>query len=344
MAKHLGPVMLDLMGHELSQEEEELLKHPLVGGVILFTRNYHDIPQLSALCRAIRNAREMPLLITVDQEGGRVQRFREGFTRIPPMGQIGEMYTRLPDKALEIAQACGWLLAAELSSVGIDFSFAPVLDLYDKNNPVIGDRAFHSRIDYVISLAKALIRGIHEIGMPAVGKHFPGHGSVNIDSHLTLPIDQRQFDEIYSHDMQPFIALAETDLEGMMPAHIIFQKVDHHPVGFSEYWLKEILRKKCNFPGMIFSDDLNMSAADIIGNHEERVLSALHAGCDMTLICNNRRAVLNILDHLPQKYFIDDERVKRLQGKFTHSFEHLKNMRDWQDKHKQLMRMAEVEY
>ncbi|HEX2548715.1 MAG TPA: beta-N-acetylhexosaminidase [Gammaproteobacteria bacterium] len=343
MNNTFGCVMLDLMGTELDPEEREILQHPLVGGVILFTRNYASPAQLSALCRAIRAARPDPLLIGVDQEGGRVQRFRDDFTRLPSMGFIGQKYENVKSDALNLAENCGWIMGAELLSVGIDFSFAPVLDLYDKNNPVIGDRGFHANPAVVTELAKSVMQGMRESGMPSVGKHFPGHGSVNIDSHFTLPRDDRHFDQILENDLQPFLELIRAGIDGIMPAHIIFSSVDTHPVGFSERWLLEILRKKYHFSGMIFSDDLNMQAANFAGTHVERALNALNAGCNMILICNNRPSALQILDQVPQKYFIDAHLFKRLQGKFSNSFSVLQKTQNWQEKNKQLMRMTELE-
>jgi beta-N-acetylhexosaminidase len=335
--------MLDIMETQLSKDEYELLQHPAVGGVILFTRNYSSVTQLEALCQSIRAARGGPLLIGVDQEGGRVQRFKEGFTRIPSMGSIGDQYEQKKESALQLAENCGWLLASELLAVGIDFSFAPVLDLYHKNNPVIGDRGFHERPDYVIPLAKALMHGMHTAGMPAVGKHFPGHGSVHVDSHFTLPVDTRSLDQLRQEDLQTFLELIHAGLDGMMPAHIIFSNVDSHPVSFSKYWLSEILRKKCKFSGMIFSDDLNMRAANVAGDYATRAAAAMEAGCDMILICNNRPAALEIVNKLQPPYFVDANKFKQLQGKFSHSFPHLQRSMHWQNKFKQVMRTTEIE-
>lgn len=343
MSDKFGCVMLDIMGTELDPEEREILQHPLVGGVILFTRNYTSVPQLTSLCRAIRDARSEPILIGVDQEGGRVQRFREGFTRLPSMGYIGAKYEYAKTDALALAENCGWLMASELLGVGIDFSFAPVLDLYDKNNPVIGDRGFHRDPDTVTTLAKAVMKGMRQAGMPSVGKHFPGHGSVNIDSHFTLPEDSRSLDQLLEKDLQPFLELITDGIDGIMPAHIIFSSIDANPVGFSKVWLQEILRKKYQFSGMIFSDDLNMNAANFAGTHTERAIAALEAGCDMILICNNRPSAIQILDQVPQKYFIDANSYQKLQGRFSNPFSLLQKTGNWQDRHKHLMRMTELE-
>ena len=262
----LGPVVLDLIGTTLSVEEAEILNHPLVGGVILFTRNYESRSQLNELCRSIRAARKTPLLITVDQEGGRVQRFREGFTTLPSMGEIGKCYEKETAKALLWAELTGWIMATECLSVGIDLSFAPVLDLNKNNNKVVGDRAFHHHPGIVIALAKAYIRGMRTAGMRSTGKHFPGHGSVKEDSHIAMPVDDRSFDDVLADDMKPFLALIPEDLDGIMPAHITFSKVDSQAVGFSSYWLQTILRQHYQFSGWIWSDDLNMQGASTLGD------------------------------------------------------------------------------
>lgn len=337
----MGPVILDLIGTELSQEERELLQHPSVGGVILFARNYVTTTELIQLCHAIRQSRSTPLLIAVDQEGGRVQRFRDRFTRIPSMGQIGKMYDHSPLVALKTAETCGWIMASELLATGIDLSFAPVLDLNKELNLVIGDRAFHSKPSNVIALAKSVMYGMHAAGMAATGKHFPGHGSVTVDSHLELPVDMRNINEMATEDLQPFIELIWAGLNAIMPAHIIFPKIDNNPVGFSPYWLQKILRKQYHFSGMIFSDDLNMSGAAISGDYSDRASAALEAGCDMILICNNRTAAVNILDRLPQKYFLDNNKFKIMQGKFSVSFESLLMSKEWQEKHTFIMRQTE---
>ncbi len=296
-----GPIMIDLIGPEISLEERDLLQHPLVGGVILFTRNYESPAQLGELCRTIRENSQSSI-IAVDQEGGRVQRFKEGFTCLPSMGEIGELYHRSPEKGLELAYDSGRVMATELRSVGVDLSFAPVLDLDKKQNTVIGDRSFDASVDVVTVLAKMLMDGMHAGGMAATGKHFPGHGSVKTDSHLALPVDERNFEEIYREDMQPFIKMIEAGIDAIMPAHILFPKVDSKPVGFSRYWLKEILREKLHFKGMIFSDDLGMAGAEVAGSYAERAEAALNAGCDMALICNNRMAAIEIIDQLQGVY------------------------------------------
>jgi beta-N-acetylhexosaminidase len=326
-----GTVIMDLTGLSLDDEERDLLKHPLVGGIILFARNYESTTQLTELCREIRASRQSPILIAVDQEGGRVQRFKEGLTRIPSMGEVGELYQSSPEQGTEFAYCCGWLMAAELLAVGVDLSFAPVLDLDKKWNTVIGDRSFASDPILVSTLALAVMRGMREAGMAATGKHFPGHGSVTVDSHLELPIDSRQFIEIYQEDMQPFIHMIAADIDALMPAHILFPEVDDHPVGFSRYWLEDVLRKKLKFSGIIFSDDLNMAGAEFAGNYAARAEVALEAGCDMVLICNIRKGAIEILDQLPQKYVISLDKFNRLKGRFSEDLKSLHASHLWKN-------------
>lgn len=291
-----GPIMLDLEGYELTSDERELIVHPLVGGIILFARNYRDPSQLEYLTRSIRELRP-EILIAVDHEGGRVQRFRDGFTRIPPMARLGELFMKDPESALELAWDTGWLMASELLAYGLDFTFAPVLDLDYGNSEVIGDRAFSGRPEIVTRLADALIEGLHEAGMPAIGKHFPGHGYVAADSHVDLPVDVRPFSEIDESCLKPFTALCPL-LDGVMPAHVIYEKVAPEPAGFSPYWLKDILRRQLGFKGVIFSDDLGMAGAAATGDYSARAHAALGAGCDMVLVCNDRDGALQVIDAL----------------------------------------------
>jgi beta-N-acetylhexosaminidase len=334
-----GPVILDLIGPELSADEKELLQHPLVGGVILFARHYQSPEQIQQLCQSIRAARANPILITVDQEGGRVQRFKEGFTILPPMEKIGKLYEKSPAQALTFAEECGWMMASELLSVGVDLSFAPVLDLNKKICPAIGDRAFHEKPAVIIALANALIKGMNHAGMAATGKHFPGHGSVPVDSHRSLPIDNREWNDIEKQDFIPFQQLIQNKISAIMPAHILFSKIDDKPVGFSKHWLQDILRKQLQFSGVIVSDDLNMSGADIIGNYAERAQAALDAGCDMILICNNRTGVLQILDHLPQNnYILSEQKFNMLQGKISATnLSDLKSTKIWQERNERIL-------
>jgi beta-N-acetylhexosaminidase len=284
--------MLDLAGTELSAEDRDLLRHPAVGGVILFARNFESPEQVAALTAAIHSLREPRLLIGVDQEGGRVQRFRTGFTRLPPAGRFGELHRHQPQRARQAAERIGWLMAAELRAVGVDFSFAPVLDVERGVSRVIGDRAFAHGVNAVGELGTAWMAGVHAAGMAAVGKHFPGHGGIAADSHLELPVDGRSLADLMLEDLVPFARLIDHGLEAVMPAHVVYPRVDPHAAGFSPFWLGEVLRGRLGFQGVIFSDDLNMAAAGVGGDHGERARAALTAGCDMLLVCNNRTAAM----------------------------------------------------
>ncbi len=289
--------MIDLEGLTLSTEDREILRHPLVGGVILFSRNYASRAQLTALTAAIHAIRSPRLLIAVDHEGGRVQRFREEFTELPPLIRLGRVYDQAPRDALAMATDLGWLMAAELIAADVDFSFAPILDLYSAHSRVINDRAFHPSPEAVARLGQAYVRGMHAAGMAAVGKHFPGHGTVDADSHHELPIDRRDLQTIRTRDLLPFRLLIAAGLEGMMPAHILFPAVDSVPVGYSRVWIEDILRTELRFQGAVFSDDLSMSGAAVMASHVERTHMAMAAGCDMCLICNDRRSVVRVLEH-----------------------------------------------
>lgn len=282
----LGPVMLDVVGTELTADDVRRLQHPLVGGVILFKRNFINNSQLKALTASIHEVRTPPLLIAVDHEGGRVQRFRDGFTKIPAMREFGKIWDSHPKRAKQLATEAGWILAAELRAHGIDFSFTPVLDMDYGDSLVIGDRAFHLKPQAINDLAFALMQGLKKGGMAAVGKHFPGHGFVVADSHVSMPVDDREFDQIAQHDMQPFKMMIDDGIQAIMPAHVIYPKVDDKPAGFSARWLQKILRERLGFNGVIFSDDLSMEAATAGGDVTTRALAALNAGCDMVLLCN----------------------------------------------------------
>jgi len=311
----LGQLMLDLEGLELTAVERELLQHPQVGGVILFSRNYQSPEQLMQLVKTIRLATSRRLLIAVDQEGGRVQRFKTGFTTLPPMQQFGKLYEQDPAKAKAWAHNAGWLMAAELLAFDIDFSFAPVLDLDRGVSEVIGDRSFHSSPEVVATLGAAICAGIQEAGMATVGKHFPGHGSVAVDSHIALPIDERDYQTIAELDMIPFQRLA-SQLDGIMPAHIIYRQADPMPAGFSSFWLQSVLRQQLKFQGTIFSDDLVMAGAAIAGNFAERADKALKAGCDMVLVCNNRDAAIAVIDALGDNIDLtSQQRLLKMQAK-----------------------------
>jgi beta-N-acetylhexosaminidase len=294
----LGPVMLDVEGTELNADDIRRLQHPLVGGVILFARNYVNPTQLKALTESIHKVRQPPLLIAVDHEGGRVQRFREGFTRIPPMGEFGKIWDKNPKRAKQLAEEAGWILAAELRAHGIDFSFTPVLDVDFGSSTVIGDRSFHRNPAAIVDLAHSLMQGLKRGGMAVVGKHFPGHGFVAADSHVAIPVDERSFAEIEQTDIEPFRRMIDMGMQAVMPAHVIYPKVDERPAGFSKIWLQQVLRKHLGFNGVIFSDDLSMEGAVVAGNVTQRALAALHAGCDMVLLCNRPDLADELLDSL----------------------------------------------
>lgn len=297
----MGPFILDLHSYELDGEERELLAHPGVGGVIFFSRNYHDKAQLRALVKSIR-AINPQLLLSVDHEGGRVQRFREQFFSLPAPGRLAE-YSGA-DK-LSLLQDAGWLMAAELLALDIDLSFAPVLDLA-RGSEVIGDRSFGEEPAEVVAHARAYIQGMHQAGMASVAKHFPGHGSVRADSHKESPVDTRDFDRIAELDMVPFKTLiAEGLVQGIMPAHVIYSALDERPAGFSSFWLKQILRQQLGFKGLIFSDDLTMEGAAVVGGYAERAHCALQAGCDLLLACNHRAGAIEIIDALPHDFTKD---------------------------------------
>jgi beta-N-acetylhexosaminidase len=290
----LGPIMMDVSGLTLTKVEEIQLAKPSIGGVILFSRNFDSIEQLKQLIGAIRSVNPN-LLISVDHEGGRVQRFKNGFTHLPAMARLGELYDKKPKKALKYACSCGFVLAYELLELDIDFSFAPVLDLDYGNSTVIGDRAFHSNPYAVVKLAQALITGMHRAGMKCVGKHFPGHGYVALDSHLELPVDNRPAKEVYQ-DMAIFKDLADEELDAIMPAHVIYSDVDDKPAGFSNTWIQSILKDRLGFEGVVFSDDLSMQGAFFIENIKDRVQASLESGCDMVLICNHPEMVSEVID------------------------------------------------
>lgn len=290
----LGPLMLDLEGPRMSGEEREVLCHPLVGGVILFTRNFESVPQLCELTAAIHALRQPPLLIAVDHEGGRVQRFREGFTRLPPMRALGALWDADQAAARAAAEAVGFVLAAELRACGVDLSFTPVLDLDYGASSVIGTRAFHGDPAVVAELAGALISGLRRAGMASVGKHFPGHGFVAADSHLAVPVDTRPAAAIYP-DFAPYREHRRMRLAAVMPAHVIYENLDPNPAGFSSYWLRYVLRGELGFDGVIFSDDLSMEGASVAGGIVERADAALDAGCDMVLVCNDPAAARQLL-------------------------------------------------
>jgi beta-N-acetylhexosaminidase len=305
-----GPLMIDVEGLTLNDADKRRLRHPLVGGVILFSRNYKDPVQLSALTQEIAQLRNPPLPITVDHEGGRVQRFREGFTRLPAMRLLGELHAKDPIAADESAEAVGLVLATELRAHGVDFSFTPVLDLDWGRSGVIGDRSFSKDPQIVSRLAAALIRGLAKGGMGSCGKHFPGHGWVEADSHVAIPVDERSMAEIET-DMQPY---HELSLDAVMPAHVIYPVLDERPAGFSPRWLEK-LRLECQFDGIIFSDDLSMEGASVAGSIVERANAAWDAGCDVLLVCNKPDFVDELLaEWMPEMHPVRAARIPNLLG------------------------------
>ena len=307
----LGPLMLDVAGPRLSVEERELLLHPLVGGIILFKRNFESLAVLQELTFEIHALRNPPLLIAIDHEGGRVQRFRHGFTVLPPMGAIGALWDGDPARALETASAAGYVLAAELRACGVDLSFTPVLDLDYGTSAIIGNRAFHRDPAVVTALAGALNAGLRRAGMANVGKHFPGHGFVVADSHLAIPVDERPVPALYA-DFSPYRDHRKMDLAAVMPAHVIYEHLDPNPAGFSSYWLRYVLRGELGFDGVIFSDDLSMEGASFAGGFVERANAALDAGCDMVLVCNNPDAARLLLREWQPD--VDPASARRLQA------------------------------
>ncbi len=319
----IGPIMLDVAGLTLAAEEKEKLNHPNTGAVILFSRNYQNPEQVTELINNIRAARNGSLLIAVDQEGGRVQRFQQDFTRLPPAAS----YIQTP----ELAESAGWLMAAELLAVGVDFSFAPVLDIDCGVSEIIGNRSFSTDAELATRLSSLFRKGMNTAGMAATGKHFPGHGAVALDSHLTLPIDDRDLDSIRAKDLIPFKQLIAEGLEGIMPAHVVYPKIDPNPAGFSPFWIQQILRQELNFNGTVFSDDLSMEGAASVGDFPERARLAQQAGCDMILVCNNPKAAEQVLDTVP---IINDplreQRLNRMQGKPQLNREQLMQSEKWQ--------------
>ena len=340
----LGPIMLDLRGLQLEQDERDLLRHPLLGGVILFSRNYVDVEQLQNLTEEIHALRNPALLIAVDHEGGRVQRFRQGFSALPPCSCYGEMYDQDKQLGQASAEKAGWLMAVELLSIGVDLSFAPVLDINVGLSQVVGDRAFHHQPEAVAELAKYFCRGMKKAGMAAIGKHFPGHGSVKEDSHHTVPVDGRRFQDVAMLDMLPFERLISTHLQGIMPAHVIFSDIDDKPAGFSPYWLKEVLRQQLGFQGTIFSDDISMKGAAFLGSYTERAQAAIVAGCDMVLVCNNQQAAIKVLDTLDRDISPASQvRLIRMHGrKQKLTLKELQNDLHWQAVSKEIMSLEKA--
>ncbi|MDX1692966.1 MAG: beta-N-acetylhexosaminidase [Ketobacteraceae bacterium] len=333
-----GPLMLDLAGLQVQPDEQDILANPLVGGVILFSRNYQSPDQVQELIAQIRSIRP-ELIVAVDQEGGRVQRFREGMTALPPLRRLGKMYQLTPDQALRTAHDWGWLMAAEMTSLGVDISFAPVLDVDYGRSGVIGDRAFASEAGAIARLANAYIQGMKLAGMAATGKHFPGHGWVEADSHVDIPVDNRSLEEIRAVDLVPFQSLAK-ELSGVMPAHVIYASVDPEPAGFSAYWIQEELRTRLGFEGVIFSDDLTMEGARVAGGFPQRAEAAFAAGCDMVLVCNHRAGALEVLEWLETADIaVDEKRFAALRALPQWTWQQLQYEEKWQLLHRNIQGM-----
>ena len=311
----LGPAVIDVVGPALTDEDRNRLRHPAAGGVILFARNYENPEQLANLTSEVERLRDPALLICVDHEGGRVQRFREGFSAIPPMRALGKLWDRDRDAARDTARAIAYIVGAELAAHGVDFSFAPVLDLDYGGSSVIGDRALHFDPTAVGALGACVVKGFSDAGMGAVGKHFPGHGYAQADSHVAVPRDERKMVEIQKKDLVPFRMTIEAGLAGVMPAHVIYGQVDPEPAGYSKHWLQEVLRGKLGFQGIIFSDDLSMEGASVAGGVPERARAALAAGCDMVLLCNDPAGQDLLLDSLKDAPSADPDRVERMRKK-----------------------------
>jgi beta-N-acetylhexosaminidase len=323
--------MLGLDSLELTTEEREILYHPLVGGVILFSRNYHSLEQVTSLISSIHVLRQPQLLVAVDQEGGRVQRFRDGFNRLPAVRHLGSIYDQDRMYAKQLSEITGWLMAAELRAIGVDFSFTPVLDLDYGISGLISDRALHYDPEVVSDLAYAYLQGMRKAGMEGVGKHFPGHGGVTADSHIELPVDLRSYNDIATTDLLSFKHMINYGLSALMSAHVLYPRIDTLPASFSVRWLKEILRYEMKFQGLVISDDLDMAGASIAGTSTERAHAALMAGCDMVLSCNHRDSAISILDNL--HYIVtpvSQLRLSRLQGRGHMKMECLRQTLYWQ--------------
>ena len=310
-----GPAVIDVVGTVLTDEDRERLRHPAAGGVILFSRNYESPEQLLSLTQDIERLREPALPLCVDHEGGRVQRFRAGFSAIPPMRELGRLWDRDRTAARDTARAIAYIVGAELAAHGVDFSFAPVLDLDYGGSSVIGDRSLHFDPTAVGALGSAIVQGFADAGMGAVGKHFPGHGYAEADSHVAVPTDERKFTAIAKKDLVPFRMAIEAGLAAVMPAHVIYSQVDAEPAGYSKHWLQQVLRGTLGFQGVIFSDDLSMEGASVAGGIPERARAALAAGCDMVLLCNDPAGQQLLLESLGDATLGNPQRLDRMRKK-----------------------------
>jgi len=334
----LGPLMIDLAGREIDATERELLRHPLVGGVILFTRNFHDRAQLTRLVGEIHGARTPPLLVAVDHEGGRVQRFRTEFSRLPPARRLGQQFDIDARGALQLARRIGWLMAAELRACGIDLSFAPCVDLDYGVSEAIGDRAFHARAEAVAQLAVAYAHGMRDAGMAATAKHFPGHGAVALDSHAALPVDRRELEDL-EEDLTPYRRLIDNGLAAIMVAHVQFPAVDDKPASLSSRWIRGVLRESLRFSGAVFADDLSMGAAAAGGDIVARAQAALAAGCDVLPVCNDRAATSRLVSGLkttPEP--VSQLRIVRLRGRESQPWDSLVASSAWHEAQEALAR------
>jgi len=305
--------VVDVLGPVLTDEDCERIRHPAAGAVILFARNYENPDQLAALTADIERQRDPALPVCVDHEGGRVQRFKEGFTAIPPMRTLGRQWDRDREKGRELATSIGYIIASELGAHGVDFSFAPVLDLDYGGSSVIGDRALHFDPSAVGALGACLVKGLAQGGVGAVGKHFPGHGYAEADSHVAVPRDERTFKEIARKDIVPYKTVIEAGLAGVMPAHVIYPQVDAEPAGYSKHWLQQVLRGQLGFGGIIFSDDLSMEGAAVAGGPPERARAAIAAGCDMVLLCNNPAGLDALLQSLADVPLVNQPGLERMR-------------------------------
>jgi beta-N-acetylhexosaminidase len=332
----LGPLMIDVRGQELDATDRELLRHPSVGGLLLFSRNYSSPEQVERLTAEVHELRDPPLIVAVDHEGGRVQRFRKAFSGLPPARFLGHQYDLDPDTGTELARVCGWLLAAELRAVGVDLSFAPVVDLDYAVSEIIGDRALHRNPDVVSSLAVAIMSGMREAGMVSVAKHFPGHGAVVADSHVAVPVDRRELVDLDA-ELAPYRRLIANGISGVMAAHVVFPAVDSLPASLSSRWIAGILRGELGFHGVVFADDLSMAGAAIAGDMLERARLALAAGCDVLPVCNDRPAAVRLIDELgdvadPAR----QARLMRLHGRAAPDRKTLLASARWQDVNQRL--------
>lgn len=332
--------MIDVAGLALTPEDRDLLRHPAIGGVILFQRNFESLEQLHALTGQIHDVRKPRLLVAVDQEGGRVQRFGEPFSSLPAAGRIGSRYDADPVGGLELAEDCGWLMASELVAAGVDLSFAPVVDIDRGCCEVIGDRAFHSNPKTVSKLAAKVMAGMHEGGMAATAKHFPGHGAVAADSHLTLPVDERPAASM-EDDLAPYAALTAKGLDAVMMALVAYPAVDELPASFSRAWIRDCLRNRLGFAGAVFSDDLSMAGAAGLGTMRQRARAALAAGCDMILICNDREAVSGTVDRIDYSDPAGQARRASLHRRHHGSWERLRRSPRWEKARERIARCDE---